>query len=87
VARPDGKTDDLGLKMLDEPAAKQSDPTVLNLQLRQVISDFMISWFMISWFMVHGSWFTVHGSWSMVHGSWLSVSTSRTLERTPTDHG
>lgn len=36
VARPDGKADDLGLKVLDEPAAKQSDPTVLNLQLRQV---------------------------------------------------
>ena len=36
VARPDGQVDDLGLKMLDEPAAKQSDPTVLNLQLRQV---------------------------------------------------
>lgn len=36
VARPDGKPDDLGLKVLDEPAAKQSDPTVLNLQLRAV---------------------------------------------------
>jgi len=36
VARPDGKADELGLKVLDEPAAKQSDPTVLNLQLRAV---------------------------------------------------
>ncbi|KAK3268283.1 hypothetical protein CYMTET_23204 [Cymbomonas tetramitiformis] len=36
VARPDGKPDDLGLKVLDEPAAKQSDPTVLNLQLRAI---------------------------------------------------
>jgi len=27
VARPDGKADDLGLKVLDEPAARQSDPT------------------------------------------------------------
>ena len=34
VPRPDGKLDELGLKVLDEPAAKQSDPTVLNLQLR-----------------------------------------------------
>lgn len=34
VARPDGKEDDLGLKFLDEPSATQSDPTVLELQLR-----------------------------------------------------
>jgi len=34
VPRPDGKPDDLGLKVLDEPAAKQSDSTVLNLQMR-----------------------------------------------------
>ena len=27
VARPDGKPDDLGLKVLDEPSAHQSDPT------------------------------------------------------------
>lgn len=35
VPRPDGKPDFLGLKVLDEPAARQSDPTVLTLQLRQ----------------------------------------------------
>ncbi|KAG1674410.1 hypothetical protein FOA52_012937 [Chlamydomonas sp. UWO 241] len=35
VPRPDGKPDFLGLKVLDEPASKQSDPTVLTLQLRQ----------------------------------------------------
>ena len=34
VPRPDGKPDELGFKFLDEPAAKQSDPAVLNLQLR-----------------------------------------------------
>ena len=34
VPRPDGQPDCLGLKTLDEPAAKQSNPTVLNLQLR-----------------------------------------------------
>lgn len=34
VPRPDGKNDELGLKILDEPAASQSDPTVLELQLR-----------------------------------------------------
>eukprot|EP00607_Mallomonas_marina_P009859 CAMPEP_0182419634 /NCGR_PEP_ID=MMETSP1167-20130531/4041_1 /TAXON_ID=2988 /ORGANISM="Mallomonas Sp, Strain CCMP3275" /LENGTH=460 /DNA_ID=CAMNT_0024594651 /DNA_START=128 /DNA_END=1510 /DNA_ORIENTATION=+ len=34
VPRPDGKDDELGLKILDEPAAQQSDPTVLELQLR-----------------------------------------------------
>lgn len=27
VSRPDGKPDDLGLKVLDEPSAQQSDPT------------------------------------------------------------
>jgi intraflagellar transport protein 46 len=34
VPRPDGANDDLGLKFLDEPSATQSDPTVLELQLR-----------------------------------------------------
>jgi intraflagellar transport protein 46 len=34
VPRPDGQPDYLGLKVLDEPAAKQSNTTVLNLQLR-----------------------------------------------------
>ena len=32
--RPDGREDELGAKRLDEPAALQSDPTVLDLQLR-----------------------------------------------------
>jgi intraflagellar transport protein 46 len=36
VPPPDGKPDDLGLKVLDEPAAHQSDATVLELQLRAV---------------------------------------------------
>jgi hypothetical protein len=36
VGRPDGKPEELGLNVLDEPSGKQSDPTVLNLQLRQV---------------------------------------------------
>lgn len=34
IPRPDGKDDGLGLKVLDEPAAVQTDPTVLDLQLR-----------------------------------------------------
>jgi intraflagellar transport protein 46 len=34
VPRPDKKEEELGLKFLDEPAAAQSDPTVLELQLR-----------------------------------------------------
>mmetsp|Transcript_29740 Transcript_29740/g.35079 ORF Transcript_29740/g.35079 Transcript_29740/m.35079 type:complete len:312 (+) Transcript_29740:2802-3737(+) len=34
VPQPDGKSDGLGLKVLDEPAAHQSDATVLELQLR-----------------------------------------------------
>uniref|UniRef100_A0A7S2SRL5 Intraflagellar transport protein 46 homolog n=1 Tax=Rhizochromulina marina TaxID=1034831 RepID=A0A7S2SRL5_9STRA len=33
VTPPDSSRDDLGLKVLDEPAALQSDPTVLELQL------------------------------------------------------
>uniref|UniRef100_A0A7S2C2T6 Intraflagellar transport protein 46 homolog n=1 Tax=Octactis speculum TaxID=3111310 RepID=A0A7S2C2T6_9STRA len=36
VPAPDGSQDDLGLKMLDEPAAQQSDATVLELQLRAI---------------------------------------------------
>ncbi|XP_029932261.1 intraflagellar transport protein 46 homolog [Myripristis murdjan] len=35
VPRPDGKTDDLGLVVLDEPCVKQSDPTVLSLWLSE----------------------------------------------------
>lgn len=36
VKRPDGKSESLGLKVLDEPAAGQSDPSVLDLQLRML---------------------------------------------------
>ncbi|KAL7847171.1 hypothetical protein SRHO_G00221510 [Serrasalmus rhombeus] len=35
VPRPDGKADGLGLLVLDEPCAKQSDPTVLSLWLSE----------------------------------------------------
>ncbi|KAI5704051.1 hypothetical protein M8J75_001498 [Diaphorina citri] len=35
VARPDGRPDSLGLTVLDEPCFEQSDPAILNLQLRQ----------------------------------------------------
>ncbi|KAM7085141.1 intraflagellar transport protein 46 homolog isoform 2-T3 [Molossus nigricans] len=35
VPRPDGKPDSLGLLVLDEPCAKQSDPTVLSLWLTE----------------------------------------------------
>jgi len=34
IPRPDGKTDGLGAAVLDEPTANQSDPTVLQLQMR-----------------------------------------------------
>lgn len=34
IPRPDEKPDFLGLKVLDEPSLEQSDPTVLNLQLK-----------------------------------------------------
>jgi intraflagellar transport protein 46 len=34
VTKPDGIPDSLGLSMLDEPSTKQSDPNVLDLQLR-----------------------------------------------------
>lgn len=34
VPRPDGKQDSLGLTVLDEPSSRQSDPHVLNLQMR-----------------------------------------------------
>lgn len=35
VPRPDGKPDNLGLLILDEPSTKQSDPTVLSLWLTE----------------------------------------------------
>ncbi|KAM6400404.1 intraflagellar transport protein 46 homolog [Rhynochetos jubatus] len=35
VPRPDGKPDNLGLLVLDEPSTKQSDPTVLSLWLSE----------------------------------------------------
>jgi intraflagellar transport protein 46 len=36
IPRADGKKDNLGLTVLDEPAAQQTDPTVLDLQLRAI---------------------------------------------------
>ena len=36
VPRPDGKPDELGLTVLDEPHSQQSDSTVLEMQLRAV---------------------------------------------------
>lgn len=36
IPRPDGKVDGVGLLVLDEPCANQSDPAVLHLQLRAV---------------------------------------------------
>jgi len=34
VPRPDGKPDELGMTVIDEPYSHQSDPTVLKLTLR-----------------------------------------------------
>jgi len=39
VVRPDGETESLGLTVLDEPSAKQSDPSILDLQLRAVMKQ------------------------------------------------
>lgn len=36
VPRPDGTVDKLGFACIDEPCAKQSDPTVLDLQIRAI---------------------------------------------------
>jgi len=36
VPRPDNKENSLGYEVLDEPCCKQSDPTVLDLQLRNI---------------------------------------------------
>lgn len=36
IPRPDDAKDDLGLRVLDEPAANQTDPTLLDLQLRAI---------------------------------------------------
>ena len=43
IPRPDGKSDGLGVSLLDEPAAKQSDPTTLELQLRHASKDVTFS--------------------------------------------
>ena len=37
IPRPDGVADELGLRVLDEPKATQSDPDVLRLKLRRVL--------------------------------------------------
>ncbi|XP_023224326.1 intraflagellar transport protein 46 homolog [Centruroides sculpturatus] len=39
IPPPDNKPDKLGLHVLDEPCAKQSDPTVLDLQLRAISKE------------------------------------------------
>jgi len=35
IPRPDGRPDELGLRVLDEPGPRQTDPTVLALKLRR----------------------------------------------------
>ncbi|VDO43373.1 unnamed protein product [Onchocerca flexuosa] len=39
VPRPDKVEDDLGLAVLDEPALEQSDPTILNMKIRNELKD------------------------------------------------
>ncbi len=39
VGRPDGRAEQLGLGVLNEPAAEQADPTVLDLQLRVLTKE------------------------------------------------
>ncbi|CAN8003394.1 unnamed protein product, partial [Ixodes hexagonus] len=39
VSRPDDQPDTLGLTVLDEPSASQTDPSVLDLQLRALSKD------------------------------------------------
>lgn len=39
VMRPDAENENLGLAIIDEPSAKQSDPTVLDLQLRAISKE------------------------------------------------
>ncbi len=53
VERPDGKPETLGLKQLDEPAAVQSDPTVLDLQLRAVSKTATLEPMTVCW---RGPW-------------------------------
>lgn len=43
VPRPDGKQDHLGLIVLDEPSARQSDAHVLSLQMRYTSKQPMAS--------------------------------------------
>ena len=39
MSRPDGKPEEIGSVVLDEPSAKQSDPTVLDLHLRAITKE------------------------------------------------
>uniref|UniRef100_A0A914WQG1 Intraflagellar transport protein 46 homolog n=1 Tax=Plectus sambesii TaxID=2011161 RepID=A0A914WQG1_9BILA len=39
IPRPDDVEDNLGLLVLDEPSAKQSDPTILDLQMRAMTKE------------------------------------------------
>uniref|UniRef100_A0A0M3JHD0 Intraflagellar transport protein 46 homolog n=1 Tax=Anisakis simplex TaxID=6269 RepID=A0A0M3JHD0_ANISI len=43
IPRPDEVEDNLGLTVLDEPSAKQSDPTILGMQLRNDAKDVITS--------------------------------------------
>ena len=45
VNRHDGKSDKLGLDVLDEPTANQSDPSVLDLQLRSIHKDLKVNYY------------------------------------------
>jgi hypothetical protein len=49
VGRPDGRAEQLGLGVLNEPAAEQADPTVLDLQLR-VLTKEIQAWRLSSFF-------------------------------------
>jgi hypothetical protein len=42
VPRCDGRTEQLGLAVLDEPAAEQTDPTLLHLQLRLLSKEIKV---------------------------------------------
>lgn len=66
VPRPDGKPDNLGLLVLDEPSTKQSDPTVLSLWLTENSKQHNI---------------TVSQGWGGHAGcSWLKQNWSRLVE-------
>jgi len=73
VPRHDGKTDSLGLIVLDEPCAKQSDPHVLDLKLRSLTKQTTTKQMVSNEFSLHTTKQMVSNEFSLHHRHHLSA--------------